>query len=71
MLSAKGIRREVFPVYFEKCSSPKAMGNCAEKFSQGRSHVVDEERTGRRIEIATEATMRRVRTRRRQQPREF
>jgi hypothetical protein len=42
-LSAKDIRREMFPVYGGKCLSRKAIHNWFKKFSQGRSKVADDE----------------------------
>jgi hypothetical protein len=41
-LIAKGIHKEMFPVYCGKCLSPKAVHNWVEKFSQGRSKVADD-----------------------------
>jgi transposase len=56
-LNAKEIHKEMFPFYGGKCLSYKAVRNCIEKFSQGRSKVVDDARPGRPVEIATEATV--------------
>jgi hypothetical protein len=36
----------MFPVYGGKCLSCKEVHNWAEKFSQGRSKVIDDARTG-------------------------
>jgi hypothetical protein len=52
--------QKVFSVYGGKCLSRKAVHNWVEKFSQGRSKVVDDARPGRPVEIATEATVQRV-----------
>lgn len=59
-LPAKDIHKKVFPVYGEKSLSRKVVHNRVEKFSQGRSNVVEEEQTGRPVKIGTEATMKRV-----------
>jgi hypothetical protein len=40
--------------------SRKAVHNCVEKFSQGRSKVSDDARPSRPVEIATEAAVQRV-----------
>jgi transposase len=48
---------EVFPAYGGKCFSLNAVYNWVEKFSQGRSKVADDARSGRPVEIATEATV--------------
>jgi hypothetical protein len=47
----------MFPVYGGKCLSRKAVHNCVEKFSQGRSKVADDARPGRPLEIAAETTV--------------
>ena len=41
-------------VYGERCLSHKAVRNWVEKFNKGRSHLDDDERTGRPVEIATD-----------------
>jgi hypothetical protein len=41
-LNAKDIHREMFPVHGGKCLSRKAVHKWVEKFSQGRSKVVDD-----------------------------
>jgi hypothetical protein len=56
-LSEKNIHDEMFPFYYGKCLSRKAVHNWVEKLSQGRSKVADETRPGRPVEIATEATV--------------
>jgi hypothetical protein len=38
----KDIHKEMFPVYGGKCWSRKAVKNWVEKFSQGRSKIVDD-----------------------------
>jgi hypothetical protein len=45
-ISAKDIHEEIFPVNGGKCLSCKAVHNCVEKFSQGRSKVADDARPG-------------------------
>jgi hypothetical protein len=54
-LNANDIQKEIFRVYGEKCLWSKAVHNCAQKFSQGRSKVSDDARPARPVEIATEA----------------
>jgi hypothetical protein len=56
-LNAQDIHKEMFPVYGGKCLSRKAVHNCVQKFSQGRSKVADNGRLGRPVEFATEATV--------------
>jgi hypothetical protein len=56
-LNAKDIHKEIVPVCCGKCLSRKAVHNLVEKFSQERSEVADDARTGRSVEIATEATV--------------
>jgi hypothetical protein len=41
-LSAKDNHSETFPVYGRKCLSHKAVHNWFEKFSQGRSQIIDD-----------------------------
>jgi transposase len=50
----------MFPVYGGKCFPRKAVHNWIEKFSQGRLKVSDDARSGRPVEIATEATVQRA-----------
>jgi hypothetical protein len=45
-LTAKDIHKEIFPIYGGKCLSRKAVHNWVEKFSQGRSKVVNDGRLG-------------------------
>jgi hypothetical protein len=53
-LNVKDIHKEIFPLYGGKCLSCEAVHNWVEEFSQGRSNVADDARTGRPVEIATE-----------------
>jgi hypothetical protein len=55
VFNAKGIHKEMFPVYGGKCVTRKAVHNWVEKFYQGRSKVADDARLCRPVEIATEA----------------
>jgi hypothetical protein len=50
----------MFPVYGGKCLWRKAVHNWIEKFSQGRSTVAYDARSGLPVEIAREATVQRV-----------
>jgi histone-lysine N-methyltransferase SETMAR len=50
----------MLPVYADKCLSRKAVHSWVEKFSQGRSKIVDEVRSGRPVQIATDASVQRV-----------
>jgi hypothetical protein len=59
-LDAKDIHKEIIPVCSGTCLSRKAVHNWVKKFSEGRSKVADNARPGRHVEIATEATVRRV-----------
>ena len=59
-LPAENIHKEMLTVYADKCLSRKAVHSWVEKFSQGRSKIVDEIRSGRPVEIATEASVQRV-----------
>jgi histone-lysine N-methyltransferase SETMAR len=59
-LTAKDIHKEMLPVYGGKCLSRKAVHNWVDKFSQGRAKIVDEDRPGRPVQIATDTTVRRV-----------
>jgi hypothetical protein len=59
-LNGKDISKEMFPIYGGKCLSRKAVHNCVETFSHGRSEVADNARQGRPVEIATETTVQRV-----------
>ncbi|GFQ90228.1 uncharacterized protein TNCT_216001 [Trichonephila clavata] len=47
-------------VYEEKCLSRKALYNCVKKFSQGRSKIVDEDRSGHPVLIVTKSTEQQV-----------
>jgi transposase len=59
-LNAKNIHKDMFLVYSEKCLSRKAVHNWVKKFSQGRSKVTDDARTGRLVETVTKATVQRA-----------
>ena len=59
-LPAKDIHKKMLPVYFDKCLSRKAVHSWVENFSQRRSKIVDEIRSGRPVEIATDASVQRV-----------
>jgi hypothetical protein len=59
-LNSNDIHKETFSVYGGKCLSRKAVHNCVQKFSQGRSKVAADARPGRPLETATEATPQRV-----------
>jgi hypothetical protein len=50
----------MFPVYYGKCLSRKAVHNWIEKFSQQRSKIADDARPAGHVKIATEATVQRV-----------
>jgi hypothetical protein len=50
----------MFSVYGRECLSRRAVHNRGEKFSQGRSKVADDDRSGHPVEVATEATVQRV-----------
>jgi hypothetical protein len=52
-LNAKDIHKEMFPVYGGKCFFRKAIHNCSEKFTQGRSKVADEARSGSEVAETT------------------
>jgi hypothetical protein len=56
-LIAKHIHKEMFAVYGGKCLSRKAVHNCVEKFSEGRSKEADDARPGSPFEIVAEATI--------------
>lgn len=53
-MSSAEIHKDMCPIYGEHCLSRKAVFNWVKKFSQGRSNIVDELRSGRPIQIATE-----------------
>jgi hypothetical protein len=50
-LNAKDIHIEIFLICGGKCLCRKAVRNWVEKFSQGRSKVVDDARTRRRLRL--------------------
>jgi hypothetical protein len=47
------VHKGMFPVYRGKCLSRKAVHNWVEKFSQGRSEVVDDARPGAEVPETT------------------
>jgi hypothetical protein len=51
--SAKDIHKEMFPVYGGKCLSRKALYYWVEKFSQGRSKLADDARSGAEVDETT------------------
>ena len=57
---SKDIHKEMLSVYGERCLSHKAVRNWVEKFNKGRSHLEDDERAGRPVEIATDAAVNQV-----------
>jgi hypothetical protein len=59
-LSVKNIHKEMFSVYGGKCLSRKAVHNWVEKFSEGRSKVVNDGRPDRPITIAKDSTVQQV-----------
>jgi hypothetical protein len=58
-LNAKNIHKEMRPVYSGKCFSCKPVHNWVENSSQS-SKVTDDARPGSPIEIATQATVKRM-----------
>jgi hypothetical protein len=56
-LKANDIHKEISPVYGGKCLSRKAIHNWVEKFSQGRSKVADDARTGAEVAETTVKTL--------------
>jgi hypothetical protein len=59
-LNGKYIHKEIFHPYSVKCLSCNAANNRVEKFSEAHSKFSDDARTGRPIQIATEATVQQV-----------
>ena len=59
-MESKNIHKEMLPIYGEKCLSRQAVYNWVYKFSEGRTHVEDEQRVGRPTEIAAEANVQRL-----------
>jgi hypothetical protein len=51
--NAKDVHKEMFPAYGGKCLSRKAVHNGVEKFSQGRSKVADDARSGAEVAETT------------------
>ncbi|GFX44491.1 hypothetical protein TNCV_4713171 [Trichonephila clavipes] len=50
----------MIPTYGEKCLSHKAVYNWVKKFSQSRSKIVDDDRSGRPVLFATKSTKQQV-----------
>ena len=59
-MAAKDIHKEMLPMYGEHCLSRQAVHNWVQKFSEGRTSIEDERRVNRQVEIATPATLQRV-----------
>ncbi|GFT26460.1 hypothetical protein TNCV_3603261 [Trichonephila clavipes] len=51
----KNIHKKTLFVYGQKCLSPKSVNNWVKKVSQGRSKIVDEDQSGRRVLISTKS----------------
>jgi transposase len=56
-LNTKDIHKEIFPAYGGKCLSRKSVHNWVDKFSQERSKVADDERSGAEV---VETTVKRL-----------
>jgi hypothetical protein len=56
-LNAKGIHKQIFPVYCWMCLSCKAIHNSVKKFSQGHSKVANDAGPGGEV---AETTVRRL-----------
>jgi hypothetical protein len=56
-LNAKDMHKEMFPLYFGKCLSRTAVHNWVEKFSQERSKVAGDARSGAEV---VETTVKRL-----------
>jgi hypothetical protein len=59
-VNLKDIHSEIFPLYGWKCLSCKAVHNWVETFSQGRSKVADDALPRPHVEVATEASVKRL-----------
>ena len=59
-MAARDIHKERLPMYGEDCLSHEAASNWVQKFSERRGIIEDLYRVGRRVEIATPATLQRV-----------
>jgi hypothetical protein len=59
-MEAKDIHKEMLPMYGEHCLSRQAVHNWVQKFSDWRTSIEDEHRTGRPVDIATPETLQRV-----------
>jgi transposase len=53
------IHKGMLPIYGGKCLSRNTVPNWVEKFSEGRSKVADDARSGCPVDIATETTVQR------------
>jgi hypothetical protein len=51
--NAKGILKEIFPLYGGKCLWRKAVQNWVDSFSQGRSNVADDTRPSAEVAETT------------------
>ncbi|GFS53221.1 uncharacterized protein TNIN_10711 [Trichonephila inaurata madagascariensis] len=60
ILESKKIPKEMLRVNGKKCSSSKAVYKWVQKFSQGRSKIVDEDRSNHTVLIATKSTEQKV-----------
>jgi hypothetical protein len=56
-MAAKGIHREMLPMYGKYSLSREAVHNWVHKFLAGRKSIKDEHRLGRSVEIATPAKL--------------
>jgi hypothetical protein len=54
-MAAKGIHKEILPMYGEHCLSRQTVRNLVQNFSEGRASIENEHRVGRPVEIATPA----------------
>lgn len=59
-LLAKNSQKKMLPVYNENYLSCQVVYNCVQKYFEGCSNVVDEERNDRLVQIATEETVLKV-----------
>ena len=55
---SKDIHKEMLSVYGERCLSCKEVRNWVEKFNNSRSHLEDDKRASRPLEITTDTTLR-------------
>jgi len=59
-MEAKHIHKGMQPMYGEHCLSRQAVHNWVQKFSEGRTIIEDEHRSGRPVAIATPEKLQRV-----------